>query len=244
MFWNRKNNTPTESNNCNLESVASLADFKRSYSQSGEDMIVNYILYTLRVDNPIYFDIGAFHAIELSNTYHFYERGSSGCCVEANPILAKAFQKARPRDRVVNAAASGTTSGQATFYVMSAPTLSTLSLSEAERVSMEEGHEIVSKEIVDVIPISTLLDRHFHDRILDFVSIDVEGMDIEIVKGFDFTFIRPKIFCVETLEYRKFGFQRKNQELIEFLLECDYMIYADTQINTIFVDHTAWKSRN
>ena len=80
---------------------------KRSFAQSGEDLIAAYVLHSLRIDQPNYLDIGAYKPVEFSNTYHFYERGLEGCCVEANPDLAQAYQSVRSRDRVVNAAVSG-----------------------------------------------------------------------------------------------------------------------------------------
>ena len=127
---------------------------------------------------------------------------------------------------------------------MSTEALSTLSKSEAERNQREDGHTIVAERTVDLVPIADLVRANFPDRRLDFVSIDVEGIDFEIVQNFDFDFVRPSVLCVETLEYRKLGEQRKATEIIEAMTAHDYKVYADTFINTIFVDERLWSARN
>lgn len=73
---------------------------KRSYAQSGEDVVVDAILS--RQKTGFYVDIGAYHPKVFSNTYLFYKRGWRGICVEPNPEAKILFQVARPRDVFVN----------------------------------------------------------------------------------------------------------------------------------------------
>ncbi|MBT8593997.1 FkbM family methyltransferase [Polynucleobacter paneuropaeus] len=216
---------------------------RRSYSQSGEDIIVAYIFHSLGIKNIKYLDIGAYAPKSLSNTFYFYERGFSGLCVEANPLLANAIAKERPRDITLNFAISSGEDGFLPFYIMSAPTLSTLSLLEAERLQAEEGVFIESTENVKVLSINSLIKQYFPEKDLNFISLDVEGMDYLIMQSFDFAFIRPLVFCLETLEYKKHGEQRKIEKLINLMTENGYLLYADTQINSIFVDAKFWVSR-
>lgn len=216
---------------------------RNSYSQSGEDMVSAFALEVLGVKNPIYLDIGCFDAVKFSNTFYFYENGGRGVCVEANPHLASEFARLRSRDNVVNVGLSGSYSGSMPFYVMEQETLSTFSKSEAERLANEESATVKDIVEVNVLAVSEFLNKYFPDRRLDFVSIDVEGFDFEIVSNFDFNFVRPLVFCVETLEYKQRGVQQKNSQLIDFMLAQGYMLYADTFINSIFVDRAAWDSR-
>ena len=62
-------------------------DAKVSYSQSGEDLIVDFIFQALKIDNPTYLDIGAHHPSFINNTFFFYEKGCVGVCVEPDPTL-------------------------------------------------------------------------------------------------------------------------------------------------------------
>ena len=72
----------------------------------------------------------------------------------------------------------------------------------------------------------------------DFLSIDVEGLDIEIIKSIDFVKYRPKVICVETIQFSPKGNENiKNYDIINYLKEMNYYLYADTNINSIFIDN-------
>lgn len=94
---------------------------KRSFSQSGEDMVVDSILG--RPKKGFYVDIGAFHPKIFSNTYLFYKRGWRGICVEPNPEAKWKFGLVRPRDVFVNVGVSLFTSDsdQSNFSARLAP---------------------------------------------------------------------------------------------------------------------------
>lgn len=216
---------------------------RRSYSQCGEDLIVAFIFHSLGIENIKYLDIGAYSPRKLSNTYYFYERGHSGVCVEANTFLANDILKERNKDVVLNVAVSPNERGQLPFYVLNPNTLSTLSLIEASRLESEEGASIISENLVDVIPVNELIASQFPKRDLNFVSLDVEGIDLTIIQAFDFNFCRPLVFCLETLEYKKSGKQEKNESFSLIMKQNGYFLYADTYINSIYVDSTSWFSR-
>lgn len=249
VLWKKKNRSADKpvTQNSNVDYMTSLSGdvhySRRSYSQSGEDMLAAYLAHNLHLNEVKYLDIGAYSPTHLSNTYFFYERGSSGVCVEANPNLSKEFKLVRGRDTVLNVAISPTDNGIAPFYILDAPTLSTLSKAEADRLVKEEGVQLVQTIDLPVLSISQLLLSEFQDRNLNFLSLDVEGLDFQIMKNFDFNYVRPEILCLETLEYKKSGIQSKNSELITFIVQNGYSVYADTQINTIFVDNNKWINR-
>ncbi len=73
-----------------------------SYSQCGEDLIVQYIFSLRGVLKPTYLDIGAHHPFALSNTAIFYMKGCRGVNVEANPDLFRFFKRHRLRDINLN----------------------------------------------------------------------------------------------------------------------------------------------
>ena len=61
--------------------------YKKSYSQLGEDLVLDYLFNQINIDRPYYVGIGSNHPIKLSNTYFFYLKGSSGVFVDPNPIF-------------------------------------------------------------------------------------------------------------------------------------------------------------
>ena len=88
-----------------------------SYSQFGEDRIIEYLFYQQGLSKPTYLDIGANEPKYISNTYYFYEHGSEGVCVERNPILCKKLKKTRPRDIVINAGVGVNNTDEADFFL-------------------------------------------------------------------------------------------------------------------------------
>lgn len=215
---------------------------KVSYAQCGEDIIVDYVLAALGVGAVSYLDIGAHHPRYLSNTYYFYRQGGRGVCVEPDPNALNAFKQVRPRD-ICLPVGVGTSPGTADLFLMTTSTLNTFSRDEAERYQAY-GTERIERVIpVEIKTVNQVLEEYF-EIAPDFVSMDVEGMDLSILKGFDFERFRPKVFCVETLTYTEDGGEKKISELSNILQGHGYLIYADTYINTIAVDRHTWKNRN
>ena len=85
-------------------SLVNSSEGKQSFAQSGEDMIISYVLHFLQkpISEVTYLDLGANHAKELSNTYHFYQMGAKGVLLEANPELIHELEQVRSRDIILN----------------------------------------------------------------------------------------------------------------------------------------------
>lgn len=218
------------------------AFFKRaplnvSYSQCGEDLIIRHLFAQIGVYQPTFLDIGAHHPIFLNNTYLFYKNGSSGVNIEPDPYLFKDFEKKRPKDTNLNVGVGfELINEEKDFFIMSARTLNTFSKKEAERIESYGNNRIEETIKIKTININEIARTYFPLIPPDLLNVDVEGLDYEIVSSLDFKIIRPKVICVETLEYSEDSFGKKKPELIDLLMERDYLLYADTYINTILVD--------
>lgn len=215
------------------------APYKRSYSQCGEDLIVAFVLETVGIARPSYLDLGAHHPSYLNNTYLFYCQGSRGVNVEADPVLAVGLQRARPGDVTLNVGV-GPQAGTLQFYVMSVPTLSTFSAEEANRYCKEFGYRIIRTIDVQVKSFMQLVQEHFESA-PDFVTLDVEGLDLPILRSIDFSSCRPLVLCVETLTYSESGQGQRIKEIDSVMEDAGYLRYGDTHINTIYVDEARWK---
>ena len=182
---------------------------------------------------PSYIDIGAHHPEDLSNTALFYHNGSRGVNIEPDPVLFKAFPKERRFDINLNIGISDE-AAELDFYVMSYRALNTFSKTAAEQAE-KEGHCIdsVIKLPVDTLP--HIITKYCKGRFPDLLTLDVEGLDYEILNTIDYKQDCPTVICVETISYSKNGKGEKNTQLIEYLTSNGYLVYADTKINTIFV---------
>ena len=209
---------------------------KTSYAQFGEDIVADSVFWHLRIPKPLYLDIGAYDPKFLSNTYYFYKKGSSGVCVEPDPARRSAFRRIRPRDLCLSAGVGAADKDAVPFYVLSEPSLSTFDQKNAQQHEAAGKVQIRSVISVPVYSINTLIEQHL-PRCPDFLSVDVEGIDLEILQAMDFDRFRPAVICVETIDFYT---QAKQLPVVDFLQTQGYRVQADTVINTILVDEQAW----
>ena len=211
-------------------------DYQASYAQCGEDRILHFLFGLLGIPHPTYLDIGAHHPTYLSNTYLFYQEGARGVCVEPDPRLWQNIKAGRPEDVCLNLgiAAAGT-GGSLKFYVFDDPTMNTFS--ETVKQEQVRAGRVLQQELqVEVQSINSVISRHFPTG-PNLVSLDTEGMDLAILETFDFATCRPEAFCIETLTNVD---DRKMTEVIDFMLSKHYVVFADTFVNTIFVEQKCW----
>lgn len=215
-----------------------------SYSQCGEDIIIKYIFDQLKIKKPSYIDIGAYDPFNMSNTYLLYKNGSHGLCIEPNPILFKKIKKYRKKDICLNIGIKTNLENNiADFYVMSANTLSTFSKTEADRFVKEENQKIEYVLKIPVFSINKIIEDNFKSC-PNFISLDIEGLDFEVLKDLDFKRFKPEILCIETLTFTENATEKKLKNIIDFMEKSGYFVYADTYINTIFVNKEIWLNRN
>ncbi len=213
---------------------------QRSYSQCGEDLIVAFLLDSMGGPRArTYVDLGANHPFQLSNTAFFYHHGGRGILVEPDPYLAKVLARTRPRDLVIQKGVHVDGLGHADFFIMEPPTLNTFSKAEMERY-VKMGHLVRNTVTVSLENVNDILSMN---PSLDFMTIDIEGMDAEVLRSIDWQAHRPTCICVETLTYEKNNAPRKLTEINDYMFSQGYMLYADTYINSIFVDLDPWNRR-
>ncbi len=165
-----------------------------SYSRNFEDVILQRVLAD--VERGCYVDIGASHPIADSNTYAFYEKGWRGICAE--PLgYGALWDEERIEDVFVNAAL-GAKAGETTFYVYrETPQISTGSSATVQ--TWREGGRAPDETVtVPVLTLNNLLDEHLEGRPVHLLSIDVEGMEKEVLQGLDLRKHRPWIVVLES----------------------------------------------
>jgi FkbM family methyltransferase len=210
----------------------------RSYSQQGEDLIIESLCVYLKITNPIYLDIGAADPIVGNNTYLFYLKGARGVLVEPNPTLCRSLRDTRPRDTVLNIGVGFKDEDVADYYMISGSggeTLNTFSKDQVDRIITDsKGERHVEKILkMPLVNINKIMEEHFRDA-PSIVSIDTEGLDLEILKSLDFERYRPPILCAETLVLNS---TKMESRILDLMQSKNYSVRGGTFVNTCFVDN-------
>jgi FkbM family methyltransferase len=209
-----------------------------SYSQCGEDILIDYVFRLRGIEKPTYIDIGANHPVALNNTFKFYKKGSRGINIEPNSFLAEKFKIIRPGDTTLSIGISSV-EGSFTFYVFEDHRFNTFDKKEAENYIVL-GHKPLEERKVNTYTVESVLAKYHNNTFPDLLSVDVEGLDLEIIKSIDFKKYYPKVVCIETAEYSPIGAGEKKLDIMKYIESQQYTLYADTNLNSIYVKNEFW----
>lgn len=202
-----------------------------SYSQEGEDRVIARFLDLDRSPEGFYVDVGAHHPVKYSNTYMFYERGWRGINIDPRPGIARVFQEVRPRDVNLEFGVS-LRGGNLDYYEFNEPALNGFSKEVAEQSNGKHGYSIVNVKKIATFPLAQVLDKYLPAKqAIDFLSVDVEGLDEEVLRSNDWGKYRPRLVLAEDLNVRSL-LQVSNSPLITFLVEQGYD-FAGKTFNTL-----------
>lgn len=170
----------------------------RSYSQDGEDMILKALFEQKKGYKGFYVDVGAHHPVRFSNTKYFYNRGWRGINIEPTPNAIKAFKLFRKRDINLNIGI-GPENGSLTFYSFNEPALNSFSKEVSEKIHNNPSkYKIIEELQIDVLPLSEVFDKYLPvGQKIDFISIDVEGLDYQVLLSNDWDRYQPEVILVE-----------------------------------------------
>lgn len=202
----------------------------KSYSQEGEDMILRELFRGQ--PSGFYVDVGAHHPKRFSNTYYFYLRGWRGINIDAMPGCMRAFRRVRPRDINLEAGVARER-GELRYFVFSDPALSTFDEQLAKERVAAGRYSILYTRLVQTYPLSEILQAHLPPgQRIDFMSIDVEGFDLQVLLSSDWERFRPRYVLVESLQATE-GRGVGRNAIDEFLATQGYAAIART-LRTIF----------
>lgn len=194
----------------------------KTYSQFGEDLVLLNVFEKLGIKKGKYFDVGAHHPFNISNTALLYERGWRGVCVEANPNLIQSFMEYRPEDTILNMGI-GTVISFMDFYMIDDYSgRNTFNKDVAEKFVSEHPQFQISKVTpIKVVEIDELFERF---GVPDLLTIDIEGLDFAVL---DWMGGRPKVICVEN-----HGQEKMFDDLLSSM---DYVKIFNTVANGIYL---------
>jgi FkbM family methyltransferase len=200
----------------------------RFWSQEGEDIILQRIFESKK--NGFYVDVGAHHPKRFSSTYLFYRKGWQGINIDAMPGCMQLFDKWRPRDINLQLGVAQQR-GEMDYYVFNEPALNGFSLALSTKRNETISYHINKVIKVDVMPLSEILDCNMGENKIDFLSVDVEGLDLDVLKSNDWKRFRPKLVLVEILDCSLHNIEQN--PITQFMKNHKYVVYAKT-LNTVF----------
>ncbi len=210
-----------------------------AYSQDGEDMVLRRLFEHQR--SGFYVDVGAHHPFRFSNTCYFHRRGWRGINIDPNPDAIAAFRLARPADMNVCVGISGTP-GVLTYHLFNEPALNTFDPILASERALLPGYCLLQKKSVPVERLDQLLKGHLPaNQTIDFMSIDVEGLDLSVLQSNDWQRFRARYLLVEA---RDFDMSTPDNSVEHnFASSVGYRLIAKTVNTLIYEDAQASQAR-
>ena len=152
--------------------------------------------------------------MHLSNTYLLYKRSWTGINIDISEFSIKLFNYLRPNDVNINSAVSNMEKEISFYYQKKLSQLSTIK----KAISNERMQGNIKEKKIKSLKLNSILNQSkFKNRQIDFLNIDVEGADFEVLKSLDFTIYEPKIICIEIMEKNIF-----ESEIYNFLRDINY----------------------
>jgi len=221
-----------------MDSFSAVAG-NRFFSQLGEDMLlatyfrskrknsrIDEFIGRVRLHPGYYIDVGGYSPKRLSNSYWFYKRGWSGVTVEPNPEAKIWFRLLRPRDMHVCAAITDIES-KVYYYSNGYSGVNFIS----NEVLTKEG---VNRTEISGLSLKSLIEKFVPmNQKIDFMSIDCEGHDLNVLKSNDWNKYRPEIVVAETSE---------DSDVTKFMEANMYKVVAMTFGSVLYKDSMSVES--
>ena len=200
-----------------------------SYSQDAEDLLLKGFLWHTGKHTDykgFYVDVGAHHPFRYSNTAIFYEIGWRGINIEPDPSLIKNFQIMRNRDINLNFGIANEEK-DSNFFIFDDTAFNTFDEEIAKKVN-EQSCRMREQRIIPLRKLSTLLEQYLpKGQEIDFFSIDVEGLDLEVLKSNDWKKFSPQFILVET-------HLDETDEISKFLKQLNYRFKGCSPLTSIW----------
>jgi FkbM family methyltransferase len=196
-----------------------------SYSHANEDLLLDFLIG--KKSKGVYVDVGANDPIFGNNTYRFYKRGWRGINIDPNLTSITRLNQLRQGDNNIQVAVSDF-SGIGNLQTLGVDTsISSLNRNFISNMSKVTGMPPVSNEIT-VTTLAQVLSENLTDDSIDFLSVDAEGNDLEVLKGNNWEKYRPNFVLVEA--------NKGASEIVSFMESQNYLYLLSNGVNAFFID--------
>jgi hypothetical protein len=207
---------------------------KISFAQLGEDIVLQHIFNNvIKISKGFYVDIGCNHPVFISNTFLFYLIGWSGLAIDASSECIDLFKKIRQRDISVWSGV-GLENSEQDFFRFEDAAVSTLTAQQAMEWQTKYGWKLKDIIKVPVQTINSLLEKHLPAGVdIDYLNVDIEGLDSSVISQFDFSLFKPKVISIEL--HGVDVADAHSNEAVKLLKSKGYRLYAVCIVTYIFV---------
>ena len=185
---------------------------KKSYAHTQEDL---FILKEFQNKIGFYVDVGCHHPTRLNNCHLLYKNGWRGINIDISEFSIKLFNLVRRKDINVNKAVS-LEQKKVKFYY---DKLISFYISLNKREELDRFNEIMSDTLTNIID-----QTKFKDRKIDFLSIDTEGKDFEVLQSLNLERYDPKYICIEIYSNDDLNFDIKKDQVYNYLVKKNYIL--------------------
>lgn len=211
-----------------------LRNFKylRGRSQFNEDTYINSFFE--KDYKGKFVDLGCFHPTRDNNTFQFYKKKWKGINVDLNPITIELFNFYRSNDININCAISDKKTLKKMYFVDDFSPLNTLDINHLKFLKKNflfKNKDFKEKKI-KTENINNILKKHKFDKV-DFLNIDLEGLEYEVIKSINFKKYKIKLICVEILDHNKLS-KNKSKKILGILKKNDFKFLKKIGVNSIF----------
>ena len=212
---------------------------KRYFSFSGVDIILEKIF--MHQPKGIYIDVGCQHPIKNSNTYLLFKKGWEGINVDLDKDNIELFKRSRSNDNNFNKALSNDVKEVDLYFYHKKSPINTIDkkTSEFQKAKVSSIKKIKTDTLNNII-----LNTKYKDQSFDLLSIDVEGHELEVLKGFDLNKFSPKVIVVEYLDLNVSKLEIKNlniehvinTKIYRYLISKNYILVNSIYSDLVFVN--------
>lgn len=180
-----------------------------------------------------FLDVGAADGLTLSNSIAFERMGWICLCIEANANFTEQLKKNRKHWMV---RAVGSHDGSGTFHIFHPPGRPTWWLSHSSLAPrrMESPYQLIEKRPVNVTTVDKCIEEFGQFNTIDVLSVDTEGTELDVLRGFNWKKWKPRVVVVEDFERWKWNTERK---AIKFMSSVGYKLDKAIKYNDFYVPH-------
>jgi len=217
----------------------SLRSKKESYSFGTIDILINY--FFKNKSNGFYVDVGCQNPISNNNTYLLYKsKNWNGMNIDLDKKNIDLFNLIRKRDININAAVSSGNFKKKIYFYHSKSAINTIE----KKISLIQKAKVKKVIDVDTVTLDQLLLKNNINKI-DFLSVDVEGHEMDVLNGFNINKYSPKIVVIEFLDLKmkKFEFYNNSinnildSDIYKYFIKNNYSLINWNHGDLVFVDN-------
>ena len=179
-----------------------------------------------------YVDAGCFHPTKFSNTRKMHNAGWKGVNIDLNPLTIDLFNFVRPEAINLCIALSNKVKKTRIYQHHDLGPQNTIDKGHVKWMKNHFGLKKFKSKKIKTQILMNLLNTYGLKKI-DFLNIDIEGHEYEVISSLDFKKLKVKLICIEILGFNK-NQKNRREKLKKFLKKNGYMFKNKIGSNYIF----------